>query len=136
MTAPIQKLLLIDDNEADIFLCRLLIEESGLVADIETFNLAEDALTYFRKSPHPPVDAILLDIRMPRMSGFEFLECALAEFGANFSKVVVFMLTTSLDSTDSDRAKQFEIVKHYFEKPLTRAHLELIAATLSGFSEP
>lgn len=130
MTAPIRKLMLIDDNEADTFLYRLVIEESGLVADLDVFNMAEDALASLRGSAWASVDAILLDIRMPRMSGFEFLETALAEFGADFAKVIVIMLTTSLDPHDRERAEKLN-VKHYFEKPLTRAHLDIITATLA-----
>ena len=131
MTAPIQSLMLIDDNEADTFLCRLMIEEAGLADNLLVFNLAEDALAYLRDNPRP-IDAILLDIRMPRMSGFEFIEAALAEFGSAFAKVVIVMLTTSLDINDKMKAEQFGVVKGYFEKPLSQAQLETIAAMVSG----
>jgi CheY-like chemotaxis protein len=131
MTAPIQTLMLIDDNEADTFLCRLMIEEAGLADNLLVFNLAEDALAYLRANPGP-IDAILLDIRMPRMSGFEFIEAALAEFGSTFAKAVIVMLTTSLDMNDKMRAEQFGVIKGYFEKPLSQTQLETIAAMVSG----
>jgi CheY-like chemotaxis protein len=131
MTAPIETLMLIDDNEADTFLCRLMIEEAGLADKLLVFNLAEDALTYMRKNPGP-IDAILLDIRMPRMSGFEFIEAALAEFGSTFAKAVIVMLTTSLDVNDKMKADQFGVIKGYFEKPLSQTQLETIAAMVSG----
>jgi len=131
MTAPIQTLMLIDDNEADTFLCRLMIEEARLADNLLVFNMAEDALAYLRNKPGP-IDAILLDIRMPRMSGFEFIEAALAEFGSAFAKVVIVMLTTSLDINDKMKAEQFGVVKGYFEKPLSQAQLETIAAMVSG----
>ena len=131
MTAPIQTLMLIDDNEADTFLCRLMIEEARLADNLLVFNVAEDALAYLRNNPGP-IDAILLDIRMPRMSGFEFIEAALAEFGSAFAKVVIVMLTTSLDINDKMKAEQFGVVKGYFEKPLSQAQLETIAAMVSG----
>jgi CheY-like chemotaxis protein len=131
MTAPIQSLMLIDDNEADTFLCRLMIEEAGLAENVLVFNLAEDALVYFRNNP-APINAILVDIRMPRMSGFEFIEAALAEFGSTFAKAVIVMLTTSLDVNDRLKAEQFGVIKGYFEKPLSLTQLQTIAAMVSN----
>jgi response regulator RpfG family c-di-GMP phosphodiesterase len=132
MTIPITNMMLLDDNEADTFLCRLIIEESGLVQNLIVFNLAEQALAHMRKNPGERIDAILLDIRMPRMSGFEFIEAALAEFGSDFAKVVVVMLTTSLDSNDRTRARQFSMIKHYFEKPLTLEQLKTVAGIVAN----
>ena len=132
MTAPIRKMMLVDDNEADTFLYRLVIEESGLVENLVVFNLAEQALAHLHDNAKEPIDVILLDIRMPRMSGFEFLEAALAEFGSEFAKMVVVMLTTSLDPSDRARAQQLPMIKHYFEKPLSREQLDAIVAIVTG----
>jgi CheY-like chemotaxis protein len=132
MTAPIRKMMLIDDNEADTFLYRLVIEESGLVENLVVFNLAEQALAHLRDNSSEPIDVILLDIRMPRMSGFEFIEAALAELGSDFAKMVVVMLTTSLDPSDRARAERLSMIKHYFEKPLTREQLDTIVAIVTN----
>jgi CheY-like chemotaxis protein len=132
MTAPIRKMMLIDDNEADTFLYRLVIEESGLVENLVVFNLAEQALAHLRDNSSEPIDVILLDIRMPRMSGFEFIEAALAELGSDFARMVVVMLTTSLDPSDRARAERLSMIKHYFEKPLTREQLDTIVAIVAN----
>ena len=132
MTAPIRKMMLIDDNEADTFLYGLVIEESGLVENLVVFNLAEQALAHLRDNSSEPIDVILLDIRMPRMSGFEFIESALAELGSDFAKMVVVMLTTSLDPSDRARAERLSMIKHYFEKPLTREQLDIIVAIVAN----
>jgi CheY-like chemotaxis protein len=131
MTAQIRKMMLIDDNEADTFLYGLVIEESGLVENLVVFNLAEQALAHLRGNASEPIDVILLDIRMPRMSGFEFIEAALAELGSDFAKMVVVMLTTSLDPNDRARAQSLAMIKHYFEKPLTREQLDVIVAIVA-----
>ncbi len=56
---------------------------------------------------------------MPRMNGFEFLEAAAERFGPQFAKVVVIMLTTSLNPGDRQRAEAFEVVREFLNKPLT-----------------
>lgn len=132
MTKPIQRLLLVDDNNADIVLCRIAIERSGLVQELETFAYAEDALDRLRQNTDDKVDAILLDINMPRMNGFEFLETAMAEFGDRFAGVTVAILTTSLAPMDVQTAGRFDNVKHYFDKPLTLEQLRRLSTTVAS----
>ena len=57
---------------------------------------------------------------MPRMNGFEFLEQASIDIGPKFSISVVIMLTTSLDPEDEKRAKEYQEVKGYLNKPLSK----------------
>ena len=125
-------LMLIDDDTIDQMLYRRIVEESGLVGNYLAFVSAEDALDALRAEPHVDVDAILLDINMPRMDGFEFLEAASAELGDEFTKIVVIMLTTSLDPTDQERAASYSVVKDYLDKPLLQRHLEHIAEMLKA----
>lgn len=126
---PIGTLLAIDDNKIDQMIVKRIIERSGLVGELLQFFYAEDALAYLRDAPGP-VDAIILDINMPRMDGFEFLEAATAEFGDTFAAIVVVMLSTSLDATDTERARKSPLVREFFDKPLVREHIERIAANL------
>ena len=72
----------------------------------------------------PPIDAILLDINMPSIKGFQFLDAATEEFGDDFGKIAVIMLTTSILAEDKRRASQHAIVKDYINKPLEHEHLE------------
>jgi len=137
MSGPqkIRRLMMIDDDSIDHKLCRRLVERSGLVEDFVGFLSAEKALAYLRDETQPTVDVILLDINMPRMGGFDFLEAATAQLGEGFAKIVVVMLTTSLDPKDEERAKSFSIVKEFCHKPLLVQHLEKIHALVYASAE-
>jgi len=118
----IGSIMLIDDNKIDQMMYDRIIKRSGVVETTMPFFLATDALEYLKSDGAKMPDLILLDINMPRMDGFEFLEAAVAAFGDGFAPVVV-MLTTSLDPKDEARAGQFSVVRDYLNKPLTDEHL-------------
>lgn len=128
---PIGSIMLIDDNVIDQRLSKRLIERSGLVGEFIGFLSAEEALQHLRNSELPAVDAILLDVNMPRMDGFEFLEAATSELGERFARIVVMMLTTSLDPRDEKRAWEYTVVKDYCHKPLLTEYLEKLADLLA-----
>ncbi len=67
---------------------------------------------------------------MPRMNGFEFLDAAVSELGEGFAKVVVAMLTTSLNPKDQKRAFEFDVVKDIINKPLTIENVQKVASLL------
>jgi CheY-like chemotaxis protein len=83
------------------------------------FSLASDALDYLRRTDREKIDLIVLDINMPRMDGFEFLELATEEFGEDMGNSIVVMMTTSLAPSDIERAKSFSVVADILNKPLT-----------------
>jgi len=114
---------LIDDDEVDHRMYKRTISRSGVDWDVTMFTFADEALARLKATPELKVDLIYLDINMPRMNGFEFLEAALAEFGSGFASVVVAMLTTSLNPADRERAKGFEVVREFIHKPLTTEHV-------------
>jgi CheY-like chemotaxis protein len=124
--SKIRTMMTIDDSELDQILYKRVITRSGLVEKVISFQYAEDALSYLKSDDREKIDVILLDINMPRMSGFDFLERALSDLGPEFSTSVVIMLTTSLVPADEKRAKQFEVVKAYLNKPLSPEGLENI----------
>ena len=136
----IDTVMLIDDERIDRMMYRRVIDRSGLVGQLVTFSYADEALEYLRSRDRPRIDVIFLDINMPRMTGFEFLEAATREFGAAFADLVVVMLTTSLDPRDVARARTIASVRDFVNKPLTQQHLvraaELLRDMRAGQARP
>ncbi|WP_157044668.1 response regulator [Roseobacter sp. GAI101] len=123
-------IMLVDDDQVDQMMYKRVIDRSGLVRKIISFQYPDKALEFLKAPDCGEIDVLLLDINMPRLNGFEFLERAVAEVGPAFAKVVVVMLTTSLDPKDKERADSFSIVKAFLNKPLTAADLEYISSLL------
>ncbi|MEM9060470.1 MAG: response regulator [Pseudomonadota bacterium] len=128
---PIPTAMLIDDESIDQKLYRRVMERSGLVGNVIGFVYPDEALEFLKQDDRPTIDVIFLDINMPRMSGFEFLEEAEKQLGPDFARMVVVMLTTSLAGQDLERARGFDVVKEYFNKPLSQHHIAETAEMLA-----
>lgn len=128
--APTRNLMIIDDDQVDQYLYKRIIKRSGVFTSTIMFSLATDALEHLRKTDRENIDLIVLDINMPRMDGFEFLEAATQEFGENLGSSIVVMMTTSLAPSDIERAKSFSVVADILNKPLTVEMLQSWPDTL------
>ena len=130
MPEIIERVMLIDDEEIDQRMYERVLKKSGLVNHILTFDYADEALEFLLNNRELEVDVIFLDINMPRMTGFEFLDAAAERMGSGFAKIVVAMLTTSLDPQDEQRAAENDLVRKFINKPLTVDDVRDVAAML------
>ncbi|OED35138.1 histidine kinase [Chromatiales bacterium (ex Bugula neritina AB1)] len=126
-TKIISKAAIVDDDIVQLMLYERVINRSGLVKEVLKFESAEVALQYLKNEENERIDVLFLDINMPRMDGFEFLEAATSSIGSDFIDCVVIMLTTSLDPLDRKRAEEFKVVKSFLSKPLTEEALQDVA---------
>lgn len=125
--ARINAVLLIDDDYATNLYHKIVIEESGYVDKVIVKNSAEEALEYFKadfSEEHPKPDLVFLDINMPRMTGWDFLD-AYAQLPADDrADHVIVMLSTSSHPDDLQRADDNPHVCEYRSKPLTEVMLD------------
>ena len=122
MTASYQTCLLIDDNYIDNFVTRRLLESTNFAEDIVVSESPTEALQLLGDGSIRP-DVIFLDIRMPQMSGFEFLE-AYDKLPIDKNGIKIFLLSSSFDPTDIRRSTENKYITHFIHKPLTHQILE------------
>lgn len=115
----INTIMLIDDNPMDNRFNQIIIRKCGIEANIMEFLYAEKALNTLKDPTQPRPDLILLDINMPRMNGFEFLDAYQTLQEEERANVLVIMLTTSLNPDDEKHAKQYAAVSNFMNKPLS-----------------
>jgi CheY-like chemotaxis protein len=118
MTAPLLRTnRLIDDSEADNLFHGLLLERSGLALCVKIFEWAEKALESFADSAGHDVDLVLLDINMPRMDGFEFLDRFHLLPDEHRGDARIFMLSSSPLDHEPERALGYPRVADFIVKP-------------------
>ena len=126
---PTCKFLIIDDNEIDRLITSKLLNSRG-ITDIVTAANGTEGIQWIKDHVtnvgHCLI--ILVDIMMPGMDGFQFME-AFDSLDASFKKVTqVFMLSSTLDPRDIKRAESLTTVKELLSKPLSMAKLTSLVA--------
>jgi len=121
-----KSVLLIDDDPTINFVHKLFLTEWGITDQIYTAGNGQEALDFLEYNPDFGQDSptmILLDINMPVMNGFEFLEAYEHLDESKKASVLMAMLTTSLHEKDRERAAQFMNLDNYMSKPLEKEQL-------------
>ena len=133
-TKKLHCVLVIDDDEPTNFFNQMIVEQSGCTENIKVAQSGQEALHYLSTSvelacedrSYPCPDLIFLDINMPAMDGWEFLEKYRTLKRERKNQVIVVMLTTSLFQEDMLKAQAIPEISGFENKPLTPEKLEKI----------
>lgn len=128
--STLKKVVLIDDDQVNNFVCESIIKNENFAEEVCSFEWAEDALNHLKDmaaaSPNNFPELIFLDINMPGMDGWQFMD-EYKKFPEDLtSKCCLFMLSSAVDRKDIITAKNLLDVKEFFSKPLSTEILNII----------
>ena len=117
-------IMLIDDSETDNFIHSRRFKKMELTDKIVVRHDGKQGMDYLTTTgPDGRPDLLFLDINMPVMNGWEFLD-AYGELPADRrARVTIVMLTSSVGDTDLTRAENYAVIDGHEAKPLTRDKL-------------
>jgi CheY-like chemotaxis protein len=126
----IKNLALIDDDELFVFLTKMTIEETNLVDLIKVFSNGLEAINFLKENSNNPdqlPEVILLDLSMPVMDGWQFLEEYIKLKPRIGKKITIYIVSSSISPKDLGKAKSISEVSDYIIKPITKeALIEII----------
>jgi two-component system, chemotaxis family, chemotaxis protein CheY len=125
-------IFLVDDDHIYQFTAKKTLESMGLPGQVSIFTDGEQAIKYIKEhisQPEAMPDVIFLDINMPVMDGWQFVE----EYQKLSlpKKVALYMVSSSVDETDMKRSKEYHVIDDYIIKPVGRSRFEQLLSFLT-----
>jgi CheY-like chemotaxis protein len=124
----VNRVLCIDDDHVQLMLCQMILRREQFSTFCDGCLNGQIALDYFEqriaKSENLP-NIILLDLNMPVMDGWEFLEIYRTKFQERFPEIKVIILSSSIDPADVQKSKEFsDLVLGFVPKPLNKKAID------------
>lgn len=127
-------ILCVDDDPITLMLCKMVITKSLFSKEIIFAHNGEDALNYFNTLKTNKADGaliiqpqlIFLDLNMPVMGGWEFLDYFNTNDYSDFNSIKVIVLSSTIDPADLEKAKKYPMVIDFLSKPITKEILEYL----------
>ncbi|MFC4477093.1 response regulator [Flavobacterium chungangensis] len=128
----LEQILCIDDDPITLMLCKKVISKSSFSHEVITAQNGEEALHHFNTLKYTNDQAkkrpelIFLDLNMPIMGGWEFLDHFTSSDYKEFNTVPVIVLSSTIDPEDLAKAKKYPIIIDFLSKPITQPMLEYL----------
>ena len=132
-------ILCVDDDPITLMLCKMVISKSSFSKEIITAQNGEEALNYFdnlklnnlgeKINNYPTL--VFLDLNMPVMDGWDFLDhFSKEEYTSFFKDTKVIVLSSTIDPADINKSKTYPMVIDFISKPITKEVLENLKTLL------
>ena len=120
----IKNLLCVDDDDIAQFYIHSIIEDTDFIENNESVYDGQKAIEFFERliegnKLHDIPELILLDINMPIMDGWEFLQIFSKRFHKQFTEVKIAIVSSSVNPADFEKAKEYPFVIDFISKPIT-----------------
>ncbi len=130
--SKIKTCCIIDDDPIFIYGTKRMIKETDFCNSVIVFNNGEDALMGLKEAYKIDLElpqVIFLDLNMPIMNGWEFLDELIKLPNTSLNNTVIYVTSSSVDPRDIERVKEYELISNYILKPITPNDLEMVLNT-------
>lgn len=124
-------ILCVDDDPITLMLCKMVINKASFSKEIITAKNGEEALNHFKTSNTGPIpQLIFLDLNMPVMGGWEFLDAFSTADYSDYNSIKVIILSSTIDPEDLEKAKKYPMVLDFLSKPISKEMLDYVKTIL------
>jgi CheY-like chemotaxis protein len=123
----IDKVMVVDDTGIDLLMTTQILKKANFAEDIIAFESVAEALNYFKTHKNDVgrlPDVLFLDINMPGMDGFDFLDQFVRFPGIIKKHCAIIMASSTIAGKDLKRLNDYPIITKFFPKPLTLQNIE------------
>lgn len=130
------RVVVIDDDDIFLFLCSKAFENLGFTKDLKKFTDSKKGLAYLldEVSDDEYPTMLMVDINMPVVDGWEIIEALEKKNPQQLKKCKTFILSSSIDVKDKEKALSYSSVSGFIIKPLSETHLKNIAKEYFGLT--
>ena len=129
--AKYKNVMIIDDDPVTLIIGEKLMKITNFSENVTSYSNGADALDYLKQQLFKQVDTaipqmIFLDLNMPGINGWEFMELFSHLNAGTQLLPVLTIFSSTVEKEDKDKAFRYSFVKNFFLKPLQKAHLEIL----------